>query len=182
MRILLVLIVFILSCPSVLSEEIALIQGKHCVVTKDLNLDRLVTSAGIIFRGQFKSYESKEEDGLSVRELKFSVIDNIKGIEDDTKTLILKEWAKTNSPFSSEDVDKDTEYVFFFNTPSSRGLTSLVGMEQGLVEILKSDQLKYSRRLSIKQNNSMFNRLSFLTRTDDFTCYKGLKDFCEKNQ
>jgi hypothetical protein len=182
MRVFLALLFFINTCTSVFSAEIVPIQGKHCVITKDLNFDKLVSSAGIIFRGEFKSYELIEENGLSIRKLKFLVKDPIKGLESHKEALELKEWAKTNSPFSSEEVKKNTEYVFFFNKPSSKDLTSLVGMEQGLVEILKSDHLKYSRRVTLTQKNSMLNRLSLLNRTPDLTCYKGLKDFCQKNQ
>ena len=161
------------------ATELVPIAGKHCILTKNISIDDLANKSGIIFRGKFEDYEITDENGLSVRKLKFKVIDPIKGIENDSKLLVLKEWAKINSPFSAEEIAKDLDYVFFFNTPSSKGLTSLNGMEQGLVEIAEDGSLKFSKRLNLGNNYSKATLLSVKSDSMNISSYKGLKEFCK---
>ena len=149
--------------------------SRQCALTKNINVDELVDSAAIIFRGRLDSISQSESNGLPVRELHFKVSDPIKGV--DSKLLTLKEWASVKSPFV-EDVIENKPYVFFFHEPSKIGLTSLIGMEQGLVNIDRNNRLKYSKRLGLKKVRNYF----FMKRTTELELndYKSLRDFCSK--
>lgn len=162
-----------------MANEITPISGKHCVITKSISLDDLASKSGIIFRGKFEDFSIAEENDLTVRKLAFRVTDPIRGVDAGTKKLVLKEWAKIRSPFSAREIANDIEYVFFFNTPSSKGLTSLNGMEQGLVEITEDSSLKFSKRLNLGNDYSKASTMSIRSNSMNVASYEGLKKFCK---
>jgi len=175
-------LILILTISPAIAANITPISGQHCVITKSISIDDLASKSGIIFRGKFEDFSIVEENGLTVRKLGFNVIDPIRGVDPKAKKLVLKEWAKIRSPFSAEEIAKDLEYVFFFNTPSSKGLTSLNGMEQGLVEISEDNSLKFSKRLNLGNNYSKASTMSLRSNSMNITSYEGLKKFCKVSQ
>jgi hypothetical protein len=119
-------------------------------LTKSLTLSDLKKSASIIFLGSFEDFEYHQLNALEARALKFQIKEAIKGIDVDQKTLVLNEWAKTKSPFSNDLIAKNHDYVFFFYQPSKSGFTSLVGMDQGIIEVKPNKELSFSKKLSKK--------------------------------
>ena len=178
MKIFCALLSIILITPA-LAADTTPITGKHCVITKSISIDDLANKSGVIFRGKFEDFAIAEESGLTVRKLKFRVSDAIRGVDTGANKVILKEWAKIRSPFSAEEIAKDLEYVFFFNTPSSKGLTSLNGMEQGLVEISTDESLKFSKRLNLGSSYTDDTVLSVRSNSMNIASYEGLKKLCK---
>jgi len=119
-------------------------------LTKSLALTDLKKTASIIFLGRSEDFEYHQLNALEARALKFQIKEVIKGIDFDQKALVLNEWAKTKSPFSNELIAKDQDYVFFFYQPSKTGFTSLVGMDQGMIEVKPNKELTFSKKLSKK--------------------------------
>ncbi|MCE2929496.1 MAG: hypothetical protein LW817_07705 [Candidatus Caenarcaniphilales bacterium] len=129
--------------------------ANFCTLTRTLDEKDLYKDAGIIFKGKFVDFEVKEnKKGLLVRKLKFEVSEGIKGLDSKSKTLVLKELANSSTPFTNKLIAKDKQYVFFFFKPSRLGLTSLVGMEQGFVEVDESGKLLFSKRLKKSKSSS----------------------------
>ena len=135
--------------------EAKAVRGQVCALTRSMGLEEIVNSAGVIFKGQLISHSEKQDHniGLTVRTLKFRVSDPIKGVK--KGEVEFKEWARMASPFLNEIVIGET-YVFFLNTPSSLGLTSLTGLEQGVISFnegvpqIKSRVLNASKDLDAK--------------------------------
>lgn len=177
----LILLLIVLSFSPVAAEIKRAGPGMSCLLTRSLNINDLVDGSGIIFKGKFQEAKYKEHAGLYVRELKFKLDEAIKGIETDSKFITLMEYAKVRSPFVDGQVKAGEDYVFFFHKPSFKGLTSLRGMEQGLVEITSPTQLRYSKRLKLASNKSSNNLLS-LARTSSesniMDSYANLREFC----
>lgn len=169
-----ILVLFILlSLSSAKAEIIKANSSSHCALTKNLGVDDLVTNAGIIFRGTLDSVNYGKANGIAIRELRFKVSDPIKGVN--AKVITLNEWAASRSPFVDK-VIKNKPYVFFFHEPSELGLTSLIGMEQGLVGIDRKNHIKFASRLELKQiNNQLLKQKLSQFKLDD---YQSLKDFC----
>lgn len=168
-------------------------QGQMCLLTRNLNLEELVNTAGIIFKGKLKSREYIEENDLTVRKLTFEVVDAIAGVREGLREIVLKEWAKTKTPLADkEQIKLNRPYVFFFHEPSELGLTSLVGLEQGLVNLDTKDHLHYSSRLSLNNTAKKKPGLNFLkffsdnndelTGMENMNDYKNLKEFCKKKK
>lgn len=121
------------------------------VLARPLSLEMLAEQAGIVFKGQLlKVKEAKDsKTGLNVREYKFSVDDFIKSeaFDSSQKQITLREWASIKSPLM-EAVKANETYVFFFNKISSLGLTTLTGIEQGLVSFDSAGTPKLATRLA----------------------------------
>ncbi len=176
---LIVFLVLFLSIQPVMAGEIKARHSTHCAITKNLSIDELADGAGIIFKGTLESLSYAKYDGLDVRNLEFKVLDPIKGV--DAGSLKLREWASVKTPLETS-IAEGQPYVFFFHQPSARGLTSLIGMEQGLVQVKRNEKLKYSSRLNLVQKNKLLSIQSgFRTKsaaTADLSSYAGLKEFC----
>lgn len=182
MKLIALILVMMFSLPAFAEEEQVVRAGfgKGCLLTKTLNVDELKDYAGIVFRGKFLGAEYKESNGLNVRELSFEVTDPIKGISQNQKNIKLKEWANFESPFSNNSVEKNQDYVFFFHQPSPRDLTSLVGLDQGLVTINERNDVHFSKRLSMKTKPSFAAKLFNTAATGqdaNITTYTELKNF-----
>jgi hypothetical protein len=149
----LILLVSLMSLYPASAEYSKPLLGKSCMLTKSLQIDDLVDKSGKIFVGKFLSAEESRVKGLDVRELHFQVIEPIKGIPAEGKEITIKEWARAKSPFVDQ-VEKNKKYVFFFYEDSVRGLSSLVGYEQGLASVGKSDKLSFSKRVNLKPRKS----------------------------
>lgn len=178
MRFIALLVLFICT-QSVMAGEMKARHSTHCAATKNLSIDDLASRAGIIFKGTLSFISYSKSNNLDVRNLEFKVLDPIKGVRGDT--LKLQEWASIKSPLENS-LATNQPYVFFFHEPSARGLTSLMGMEQGLVEVDRKQKLKYSSRLALARKNNLLSIQSgFKTAAQpsaDLTSYAGLKDFC----
>ncbi len=116
--------------------------GTGHAVTKSLDLDDLIAKSGYIFKG---IYLGSNLEGNS-RKLKFKILDPIRGVESNEEELTLKEWAQVSSPFGAE-VKAGRPYVFFFYKASRLGFTSLIGQEQGLVDVTDENKPKFAKRL-----------------------------------
>ncbi len=178
MRFIVILVLF-LSVQSVMAGEMKARHSTQCALTKNLSIDQLADGAGIIFKGTLESVSYGKYDGLDVRNLEFKVLDPIKGVN--SESIKLREWASIRTPLETS-VVKGQPYVFFFHQPSARGLTSLIGMEQGLVEINREEKLKYSPRLSLIPKNKLVTIQSGfrakVVADADLNSYDGLKEFC----
>jgi hypothetical protein len=139
MRFLSLVLVLLLVSP--VTAAIVKRSGTGHAITKATTLDESIEAAGIIFKGEFK--ESKVV--ANARLLKFKVLDPIRGVSG--KEIILKEWAQVASPFTTEEVEAGKPYVFFFYSPSSKGLTSLIGEEQGYVDVSDEDKPVFAKRM-----------------------------------
>ncbi|MEY3370363.1 MAG: hypothetical protein RLZZ361_1033 [Cyanobacteriota bacterium] len=158
--------------------------AKTCLLTKSLPITDLVEKSGKIFVGNFLESNIIKQNGLVVRELHFKVVEPIKGVDSKNNTITIKEWARINSPFVNQ-VQKNQKYVFFFYENSARGLSSLVGFEQGLARVGKSNQLSFSKRVNVK----IHNKSKLLLASEDknvqdsfeIKTVKDLKDLCNSN-
>jgi len=149
----LILLAFLISLQPAPAEASKPVLGKSCMLTKSLQIDDLVDKSGKIFVGEFLSAKESRVKGLDVRELHFQVTEPIKGLKSSKKAIVIKEWARAKSPFVDQ-VEKNKKYVFFFYEDSTRGLSSLVGFEQGLARVNNSNQLSFSKRVNIKPKKS----------------------------
>lgn len=171
----LILAILILLSTSQVQAHVIKAKGAGRALTKNLAIDDLVEGAGIIFKGSLETSSYTKLDGLDVRELKFKVLDPIKGVTDNK--LILHEWAGASSP-ATDKVIKGMPYVFFYHEPSDRGLTSMIGMEQGLVAVDRNNRLKFAQRLSLKPKKRTL--IQMLSGQPQFQNYQSLKDYCSK--
>jgi hypothetical protein len=150
-------------------------KGTGRALTKNLAIDELVDSAGIIFKGRLETVQYTQQEGLDVRELRFKVLDAIQGV--DGEELVLHEWAGVGSPMTTE-VVKGMPYVFFYHEPSERGLTSLIGMDQGVVSVDRNNRVKFAPRLSLKpKKRTLIQMISGQPQIDN---YQSLKDYCSR--
>lgn len=154
MRYILLLALLMMAMPVQAADEPQLIRGRLCAVTRDLSFDELVNSAGIIFKGKLEAMQEVDLNGVMARQMQFDVLESIKGLSAGEDEITLYEWAMVSSPFLGE-IQIGEPYVFFFNTPSSRGLTSLTGFEQGLVSFSNRGAPKLSYRV-VKSSDGLF--------------------------
>ena len=140
-----------------------------------LSVNDLAADAVMIFKGKvLNTKEYKDETiNLNVREIKFKVQDGIRGVDEGTITL--KEWASFLTPFSNGDIEAGKPYVFFFNKISKLGLTTLLGVEQGYVE-LNGNKTKFHTHKEVLSDT----RLIKLAITETPDSYSSLKSLCLK--
>ncbi len=146
-------------------------------LNKSLSLNDLKENASIVLRGSFEDFKIEEKGGLEARLLKFKVKEVFRGIDKNSKTIVLSEWARTKSPFTEDLIASDKDYVFFFYEPSKIGFTSLVGMEQGMVTINTDKSLVFSSKLSNRKSNR--RQLFFFTVEKNIDSYQDLKNFLD---
>jgi len=142
MRLLSLFIALLLILPA--SAAIVKRSGTGHALTKAMTLSESLDLAGIIFKGKFIDSEIIQEGKTDVRVLKFSVLDPIKGVSSDK--LVLKEWAQMQTAFSTGEIEAGRPYIFMFYSPSSKGLTSLIGEEQGYIDV-GDEQPRFSKRM-----------------------------------
>jgi len=162
-------------CPNSTSASKVRSVRTAYTLTKSLKISDLKESAAIIFRGSFEDFRYHEKNGLAARSLKFKVKEVIRGLDPETKKLVLTEWAQTRSPFTEELIASDQEYVFFFHEPSDRGFTSLLGMEQGMISINTDKSLGFSSKLS--ETRAKKRKLLFFTVEEELESYQDLKKY-----
>jgi hypothetical protein len=176
--ILLVSIVFL--CPVRALDSIPIV-GKSCMLTKSLRVDDLVDKSGKIFVGKFLYAEANRIKGLDIRTMHFQLLDPIKGVKATNNEIVINEWARMKSPFLGQ-VRKNQKYVFFFYEESARGLSSLVGFDQGFARVNESNQLEFSNRVDLKTRRiarPSFSTLSKEVPTIEVHTLKDLKDLCQ---
>jgi len=165
--------------PALAGEPKPLV-AKSCMLTKSLQIDDLVDKSGKIFVGKFLYAQEARVKGLDVRELHFQLIEPIKGIKSSQNEIVIKEWARIKSPFLGQ-IKKNKNYVFFFYEESARGLSSLVGFEQGFAQVENSNQLKFSKRINLKTKRKANLALSSTTKEPlllEVRTLNDLKDLC----
>lgn len=148
-----------------------------CLLNKNMTLTDLRDAASIVFRGKFEDFKETNQNGLDARTLKFKVNEVLKGLDEDKKTLVLTEWARTKSPFTEELIARDKEYVFFFYQPSDAGFTSLVGIDQGMVTLNSDKSLVFSTKLTDRKAKT--RKLLFFSVEQNIDSYQDLKKFIE---
>jgi hypothetical protein len=173
-----VLIAFFCPAQAVDSKPIV---GKSCMLTKSLRVDDLVDKSGKIFVGKFLYAEEDRVKGLDIRKMHFQLIEPIKGVKATNNEIVIKEWARMKSPFLGQ-VKKNKKYVFFFYEDSARGLSSLVGFDQGFAIVNQSNQLEFSKRVDLKTRRiarPSFSALSKNMPVVEVNTLKDLKDLCQ---
>jgi hypothetical protein len=134
------------------AQDSGVVLGKTCLLTRSLQVTDLIDNSGKVFVGKFLGSKNYRAKGLDVRELEFALDEPLKGIKSKNKTITIKEWGRSKSPFVDNQVEKNIPYVFFFYEESAKGLSSLVGHEQGFAELSDSGELKFSKRLNLKSH------------------------------
>jgi hypothetical protein len=169
----------LLLCVSISLNSVSAVKLKKTrtsfTLNRTMSLEELRDSASIIFLGKFLDFELAKKSGLDSRELKFKVKKVYKGLKPSTKKLVLREWAKTKSPFDVELIASDKDYVFFFYEPSEKGFTSLVGMQQGLVRINNDKSLGFSDKLGSRKYKQ--TRFLFFKSDKNIESYQDLNKF-----
>ncbi len=145
------------------SANIVKLNGTGHAMTKALTLDDAINSAGIIFKGEFRDSKIVTEGKTNVRLLKFKVIEPLRGVSG--KEIIIKEWAQVASPFTTKEVEEGKPYVFMFYAPSAKGLSSLIGEEQGYIDLGDDDETpKFAKRMLNYEKRS-YSGISGLARS-----------------
>lgn len=160
--------------------------GAAWALHKNINVDELTESAGIIFKGRFVKKEIVQEGKLHIRKLTFTVTEPIKGIDQSKTKTTIKEWAQIHSPLN--ELDGKKEYLFFFYPESRLGLTSLIGLEQGAVEVTTNGRLIFNRRIdsrsskivALSSNPAAFKRLHGTRQY--VRKYEDLKKICKASE
>jgi hypothetical protein len=177
MRVFVLGLCLLLNLPS--SAETVRAKAGNFVLTRSLSLDKLIDSAGLIFRGRVNKIEYQIVDGLNIRKVSFVVSDPIKGLAADRVSI--SEWASIRSPLTSP-LMRSQEHVFFFHQPSSKGLTSLVGMEQGLVSMGRSQHINNrfpNKKLLSTIEEDTTDQIKFSTKVQtQINNYEALKQYC----
>ncbi len=140
-----------------------------------LSVNDLAADAAMIFKGKVLSTKEYKDEtiNLNVREINFKVQDGIRGVDGNTVTL--KEWASFLTPFSNGDIKNGKSYVFFFNKISKLGLTTLLGVEQGYVELDGNKAIFHTHKESLSDL-----KLIKLATLDSPQTYSSLKSLCLK--
>lgn len=120
-----------------------------------MNLEEIIESSNRIFSGVCTSSEEIENDsesgGLPTVKYTFKTSDGIKGVKDQDE-VIFKQWEPTTRA-NGYDCTGDKKYVLFLYPDSNRGLTSSVGVDQGLFEVVKEGFIVKKEVVSNKLNN-----------------------------
>lgn len=175
-----IFLVLLLTINPALAADQKPFVAKSCMLTKSLQIDDLVDRSGKIFVGKFLYAQESRLKGLDVRELHFQLIEPIKGIDSPKEEIVIKEWARMKSPFLGQ-IKKNKKYVFFFYEESIRGLSSLVGFEQGFAQVEQSNQLKFSKRINLKTKRKSNLALSSSLKEPlllEVKTINDLKDLC----
>lgn len=103
---------------------------------KQLNLSEMVLVADRVFYGRCISAESKLDPdiGITVREYRFSVLENLKGVSDGEEIVVrqlLMMGSQGPAIPGMPSYHKGQELLLFLHGDSKIGLTSPVGMSQG---------------------------------------------------
>lgn len=150
-----ILILFpLLFCFAVLAEDITKPKlERHFVFeTTPLNLQEIIQASGKIFTGRCLKVEEIENDpesNLEVVNYRFKVIEGIRGVKDNSE-ISFKQWKPTVRNASYE-VGK--KYVLFLYPKSNKGLTSPVGLSQGLFDIGKKGFIRKKEVVKNKLGN-----------------------------
>ena len=143
----LVLIAFAFKCFSFANEVIETNEKpkieRHLVFeTVPVNLEEIVKTAHKIFAGRCIEIERIEDDPkskLDVIKYTFKVTEPVKGLGNKQEKIIFKQWEPTVRGTGYE-VGK--KYVLFLYEESERGLTSPVGLSQGLFDVQEKGIIK----------------------------------------
>lgn len=187
-RSLLVVALFFQCCGAALAgPNVIAAKNTMSALTRSMTFNELVSNAGIIFRGKMVKTEYGNNGKVDVRKMTFEISDPIKGLDSNQKTITLNELAALRSPIVNE-IKEGTEYVFFFHSPSSIGLTSLCGLEQGVVSFDSKGAPMVNKRV-ILQSKGLLNPRALQTSADGYQeavdlekleNYSELKEVCNK--
>lgn len=187
-RSLLAVVLFLQCCGAALAgPNVIAARGTMSALTKSMSFSELMSNAGIVFQGKLTKLEYGNNGKVDVRTMTFEITDPIKGLDSKQKTITLNEIAALRSPMVTE-VKENTEYVFFFHSPSSIGLTSLCGLEQGLVPFDKAGAPMVNKRV-VLQTKGLLKPSAVKTSADAYQeavdlenlkNYNDLKEVCNK--
>lgn len=168
------------------AAEVVKLSGTGHAITKALTLDDAINSAGMIFKGKFIDSKVLRERETDVRLLWFDVIEGLRGVTG--KQIIIKEWAQMQSAFSTGEVEAGKPYVFMFYAPSERGFSSLIGEEQGYID-LGEENPKFAKRMINYEHRSYSGLNGILSgfksigrktpKASEIKSYTELRDFCK---
>lgn len=111
---------------------------------RQLNLSEMVGYADRVFYGKCVAAESKldPDSGVTVREYRFHVIENLKGVRTGEEVLVRQLMTMGSQGPSIPGIPsyrKGQELLLFLHADSRLGLTSPVGMQQGTFRPLKME-------------------------------------------
>ncbi len=182
------LALFCLISLSQVGAEVVKRNGTGHALTKATSLDESINQAGIIFKGKFIESKIVANGKINARLLKFKVLDPIRGVS--SQEIILKEWAQVASPFTTNEIEAGKPYVFFFYSPSSKGFTSLIGEEQGYVDISDESNPVFAQRMINYERrrysgaSGLLQRIKSLgrkpARANEIKSYKDLRGLLSK--
>lgn len=123
----LILFLFFFTLSLKASSMQTLKRSSHYVLKRSLSLEEAEKKAGIIFQGKFLESKITKSSSLQTREMKFKVEKVIKGLDPNSKEIIIKEWASIKNNLLSRD-DKYESFIFYFYSPSEIGFSSMIKM------------------------------------------------------
>ena len=111
---------------------------------REANLSEMVASANRVFYGQCLSVETRTEPatGLQVRFYRFRVLDGLKGVGPGETVVVRQLSGAVGGPVSVPGMvqyQKGQRVLLFLHKDSRLGLTSPVGMSQGLFRATRRD-------------------------------------------
>lgn len=120
------------------NEQSKKLKGKSHVHVKTLrfDLEEITKEADRIFSGKCKEVKEikyDEQSKLPIVQYTFTIDKNIKGLKD-KKEITFKQWKAISN---ENGYKKGKKYILFLHGDSNIGLTSPVGLEQGLFEVYK---------------------------------------------
>ncbi len=190
MRLFVYILLCLLAINPVIAEQTAIVRRSATghALTKAISLDDAINKSGLIFKGQFLGSKIQDRGSSKVRVLRFHVLEAIKGLETQTTQLELSEWAQAQSPFTTE-IEIAKPYVFFFYPPSKRGFTSLIGQEQGFVDISDESKPIFAKRMLKYEKrhyagfSGLFRQLRSIGRAKaaEIHSYTELRNLCKSN-
>lgn len=125
--------------------------------TAPMNLEEITKAAGKIFTGvctDIEEIENDSEANLPVIKYKFKITENIKGVRE-KEEIAFKQWQPT---VKGTGYEMGKKYILFLYPESDRGLTSPVGLSQGLFKIEKKGFINVKEVVKNGVSNRGLNR------------------------
>ena len=122
-----------------------------------MNLQEIKKLSGKIFAGnciKAENIENDPESRLPVVQYTFKITDGIKGTGD-KKEITFKQWQPT---IRNSGYEVGKKYVLFLHPESEKGLTSTVGLDQGLFEVKKKGIIRQKEVVKNKLSNKGLSR------------------------
>ena len=125
--------------------------------TIPMNLEEIIETSGRIFAGRCTKVEEIENDtesNLPVIKYTFKITEGIKGIGK-KEEIVFKQWQPT---VRESNYETGKKYVLFLYPESKRGLTSPVGLSQGLFQVEEKGLIRKKEVVRNKVSNRGLSR------------------------